>query len=54
MRPRLQVERLPGPPICYQPVVLGPWGKAPPGSCYVVLWLWFYITFWPRGYLMTS
>ena len=40
----MQVERLPGPPICYWPMVLGPWDEDRP--VYVIVWVWFYVTIW--------
>lgn len=44
---RVQVERLPSPPITYWPMVMGPWDKGGTGNpIYVVIWLWFYVTLW--------
>lgn len=48
MVPRVQVARLPSPPVCYWPMVLGPWTDT--RTIYVIVWMWFYITVWPRGW----
>lgn len=43
----MTIERLPGPPICYRPMFLGPWEDPPRQQAIrVIVWLWFYITIW--------
>ena len=39
---KVQVERLPSPPICYWPMRV-----ETKGSAFVLNWLWFYVTIWP-------
>jgi hypothetical protein len=43
----MQIERIPGAPICYWPMLLGPWEDEPRRRAVrVVIWLWWYVTLW--------
>ena len=40
------IEYLGPDPVCFWPMFLGPWKDDDGGCVRVVVWLWFYITFW--------